>query len=204
MFRSFFDPQAAFWRGIGKVADVLGLSIAWLFLSLPVVTLGAATAALYDATAKCVMGGQNGPFVRFFSTFRQELKTGTLATLLWGGICGVLIWCVWTLRAHVTFEGATGALVLALWYAVLLVPCGALCWMFPTLSRFTSTPVALGPTALRLALGFFPRTFAIVVVALAGVVVSLWLMVPMLAMPCLVAMVWTKLMENVFQKFEKV
>jgi len=202
MFRSFFDPQAPFWRGIGKFADILGLSLLWLFLSLPVLTLGAATAALYDAAARCVVGGQNGPFARFWSTFRRELKTGALATLLWGGICALLIWGVWTLRAHIVFEGAAGIAVLALWYAVLLVPGGALCWMFPLLSRFTFTPAALGPTALRLALGYFPRTFLVVVLTLLGVMISLWLMVPMLAIPCLVAMAWAKLMEGVFRKFE--
>ncbi len=202
MFRSVFDPQAPLWQAVGKFADVLMLSLLWLFLSLPLFTLGAATAALYDATAKCVLGGEQGTLRRFWQTFRRELRTGAAATLLWGGVCALLIWGVWALRDAVEFEGATAVLVLALWFAVLLVPVGALCWMFPLLSRFTFTARQLIPTALRLALGCFPRTFAIVAAALAGVVLSVWLMLPMLVLPCLVAMVWVKLMEGVFQKYQ--
>ncbi len=197
-----FDPQNSFWQLIGKFADVLGLSLAWLFLSLLILPMGAATAALYDATAKCVLGGQNGPFVRFWETFRREFKTGALATLLWGGICAALVALVWAVRARVVFEGATAAAVLAAWFAVLLVPVGALCWMFPLLSRFTFSTAALGPVSLRLALGYLPRTFLIVAAGLAGVMLSVWLLVPMLVLPCLVAMAWAGLMEGVFKRYE--
>lgn len=201
MFQRVFDPLSPFWQGIGKFADVLMLSILWLFLSLPVVTLGAATAALYDATARCVVGGAQGPLGRFWATFKRELRTGTAATLIWGGVCALLIWGVWALRERVAFEGAAAVIVLALWYAVLLLPVGMLCWMFPTLSRFTLPAGRLIPTAARLAMGYFPRTILIVLSALAGVLTSVWLTLPMLAAPCLVAMAWTKLMEGVFRRY---
>ncbi len=196
-----FNPQAPFWRLIGKFADVLGLSVAWLFLSLPVVTAGAASAALYDATARCVLGPQSGPFLRFWTTFRRELKTSALATLLWGGVCALLIWAVWAVRGQIVFQGAAAVVLLAVWYAVLLVPVGALCWMFPLLSRFTFDVKGLIVTALRFTLGYFPRTVLAAVAAVAGVALSLWLLVPMLVLPCLVGMVWVGVMEPVFQKY---
>jgi len=194
-----FDPQAHLWRLSAKFADVLGLSIAWLFLSLPVITAGAATAALYDATAKCVLGSQNGPMLRFWNTFRRELKTSAPAVLLWGGVCALLIRGVWTVRARIVFQGPAAAALLAVWYAVLLVPVGALCWMFPLLSRFTFDIKGLIVVSLRFTLGYFPRTAVIVLAAVAGIVLSLWLMVPMLVLPCLVAMAWVWMMEPVFQ-----
>ncbi len=197
-----FHPQNSFWQPIGKFADVLELSIARLFLSLLVLPLGAATAALYDAAARCVLGGQSGPFVRFWETFKREFKTGALATLLWGGLCAALVALVWAVRARVVFEGATAAAVLAAWFAVLLVPVGALCWMFPLLSRFTFSPAALGPVSLKLALGYLPRTLLIVAAGLAGVMLSVWLLLPMLVLPCLVAMAWVGLMEGVFKRYE--
>ncbi len=198
-----FNPQNSFWQAIGKFADVLGLSIAWLFLSLPMVTLGSATAALYDASVKCVRDGQNGTMSRFWNTFRRELKTGGLATLLWGGLCALLIWGVWSLRTQVVFEGTTAVLLLALWYAVLLLPVGALCWMFPLLSRFSFSVRGLISTALRFTLGYFPRTILISASALGAVILSNWLMVPMLVLPCLTALLWSFLMEPVFRRYEE-
>ncbi len=197
----FFDPQAPLWRGVGRFADVLALSVAWLFLSLPVVTAGAATAALYDSAAKCVLGGQNGALSRFWDTFRRELKGSIPALLVWGGACALLIRLIWAIRARIEFQGAPAAVLLAAWYAVLLVPVGALCWMFPLLSRFTFSWKGLIATSLRLALGYLPRTFLIVLCAVGGVILSLWLLVPMLVLPCLVAMAWVKAMEGVFLRY---
>ena len=196
-----FNPENDFWQFIAKIADVLMLSVAWLFLSLPVVTLGAATAGLYDAAVKCVLEGRNGTMVRFWETFRRELRSSLLPTLLWGGVCALLIAGVWAVRSRVVFEGAAAVVLLAVWYAVLLVPVGCLCWMFPLLSRFTFDAKGLITTALRFTLGYFPRTLLIVVMAVAGVIAGGWLLVPMLVAPALVALGWAGLMEPVFQKY---
>ncbi len=201
MLRSMFDPQAPLWRGVGKFADVLMLSILWLFLSLPVFTLGAATAALYDAAARCVLGGRNGPLVRFWETFRREFKTASLATLLWGGPTFFLVWVLYATGNGVLTRLSFGPAVSAALLVLLFLPLGALCWMFPLLSRFTFTTAALIRAALRLAIGFLPRTVILVASAAAAVYLSDRYLLPMLVLPCLVAMLWSKLLEGVFQKY---
>ena len=52
MWRKLFDPTALFWRWMSTLADVLLLSLLWFFTSLPLLTLGAATTALYDASTR--------------------------------------------------------------------------------------------------------------------------------------------------------
>ena len=76
-----FNPENFFWKCFDKMADVLGLSLLWLLCSLPVITAGPACAALYDAAARCVRGGEPGPYRRFFRTFRQEFKSAALCWL---------------------------------------------------------------------------------------------------------------------------
>ena len=49
MFASIFNPENGLWRLVAKFADVLALSVLWLLCSVPLVTLGAATAALYSS-----------------------------------------------------------------------------------------------------------------------------------------------------------
>ncbi len=198
--RSFFNPEAPLWRAVGKFADILGLSLAWLFLSLPVVTLGSATAALYDAVARCVAGGMSGPFVRFFQTFRRELKTGTLATVLWGGLLAFLVWILYTTGNGALTRVSFGPMVSAAMLVLIAVPAGAFCWMFPLLSRFTFTVRSLILTSLRFALGYLPRTVAMLASALLAVYLSDRYLVPMLVLPALVAMLWTKILESVFQR----
>ena len=45
----FFNPDAPFMQGLGKVADLILLNILTVLLSIPIVTAGAAVTALYDA-----------------------------------------------------------------------------------------------------------------------------------------------------------
>ena len=55
-----FDPQNSFWRFFGLVPDVLILSLMWVLFSLPVVTIGASTTALYDAVAHGIRFKEGG------------------------------------------------------------------------------------------------------------------------------------------------
>ena len=44
---AIFNPENSIWRVTGKLVDLMILSVFWLACSLPVVTLGPASAALY-------------------------------------------------------------------------------------------------------------------------------------------------------------
>jgi len=118
-------------------------------------------------------------------------------------VCVLLGLGVWAIRARMNFQGVAAVLVLAAWYVVLLLPVGALCWMFPLLSRFSFTPGQLIATGLRFAIGYFPYTVGISISAAAAVAISGWLLVPMLVLPCLTALVWTFPMERVFRPYEE-
>ena len=77
----FFNPEKGIWAWLSTLVDLCGLSIVWVFLCLPVVTAGPATAALYYAVVKCIRGRESGAFAAYLRSFRANLKTGLLATL---------------------------------------------------------------------------------------------------------------------------
>ncbi len=186
---------------MSRLVDVLVLSLLWLFCSLPLFTVGAATTALYDSVARCVRGGANGPFSRFFQTFRREFATSTAVTAAWGAllvVLGLLLRLLWTAALA---GSASVAVAVACSLAFLLVPVGAACWMFPLLSRFTFRPVGLMLAGLRFALGYLPYTVAIVAAGTAAVLASGFLWFPALVLPCLTALFWTVMMERAFRKY---
>ena len=51
--REFFNPEKGIWAWLSTLVDICGLSIVWIFLCLPVVTAGPATAALYYTDVNC-------------------------------------------------------------------------------------------------------------------------------------------------------
>ena len=112
MFHSLFNPENTFWRWMAGLADILVLSVLWLLCSVPVVTVGAATAALYDACARGMRGGRGDAWRRFFHTFRAELKTATIACAIWEALLLVLFWVLRRLWAAALALGlAFGALI---------------------------------------------------------------------------------------------
>ncbi len=160
MSSGIFNPQNRFWRTLDHFADLLILSLLWLFFSLPLVTAGAAATALYDAVAHCVRGTEPLPWKRFWQTFRKELPCAAIVTVAWGALLVLLGWALELIWAAAAAGSAAAPLVLVFCLVLMILPVGAACWMFPLLSRFTFRPVGLMMTALRLAVGCLPRSVA--------------------------------------------
>ena len=94
MSSGIFNPQNRFWQTLDHFADLLILSLLWLVCSLPLVTAGAACAALYDAVARCVRGAEPLPWKRFWQTFRRELPCAAAVTVAWGALLWLLAWAL--------------------------------------------------------------------------------------------------------------
>ena len=157
MGRRFFNPETGIWKFFSWLGEIVSLSLLWTLCSIPVVTLGAASTALYDAVAHNMRRKESDMFQRFFGTFRRELKPGCLTTLLWGAVAG-LLFSLYRSLAGSAPDGqvvtAWSAVFLLLLYLLLCV----LSWVFPILSRFTFGFAALNRTALRIALGNILRS----------------------------------------------
>lgn len=201
MSASIFDPEKGLWRLMSQLVDVLVLSLLWTFCSLPVITIGAATAALYDGAARGIRGGEQSPWKRFFRTFRQELGTSAVVTLIWGLFLAILAGILRILWQAQVNDVSGASIMLAAFLVLLLLPLGATCWMFPLLSRFTFRPVGLMAMSLRFAVGYLPYTLLIeVITALAAL--SVWMLwVPVFVMPCVTALIWSLMMERAFRRY---
>ena len=199
MARRFFDPTNSYWSWLGKLTDILALSLLWTFLCLPLFTIGAATAALYDSVAHCVRGNEPQPYARFFRTFRAEFKLAALTTLLWGVFLGV------ALAGHrILFAAALAQpsmTVPAIAYEIaLILPIGAACWLFPLLSRFTVSLRGLSITALQFTFAHLPSTVALVLLLLGSVILCQRFPVLLLVIPCVTAWLFSLFVERAFQK----
>ena len=197
----FFDPRNNFWRMVSAVGDVCGLSLLWLLLCLPVVTIGPATAALYYAVTTCVRPMEPGAFKAFFHSLRQNLKQGILATLvvlLAAALCAVGWYSCWVLT-----QGQSWGMGVLIGYTILLllVPVGTILYVFPLLARFEYKLGSLLRTAFCLALAHLPRTLLL----LAVTVISAWLCwvftLPLFFMPGVAALLYSLTLEKVFRRY---
>ncbi|MCR5088741.1 MAG: YesL family protein [Oscillospiraceae bacterium] len=201
MARQVFNPEGLVWKPIGVVGDLVMLSLLWGVCSIPLVTAGPATAALYDSCVHCVRRKENDLFGRFFHTFRAELKTGLLSTLLWAAVLAALFALRALLMQAAGTEGS-GAFLGLFSLILLLIPVGAACWVFPLLSRFSFRFAELNRTAVQLALGNVLRSLAMALLLLLSAELCLRLVSPLIFIPGLLALLWSYLIEPVFQKYE--
>ena len=87
MFRSLFDPNSAFFRGMERVWTLVVLNVLWVLCSLPVVTIGPSTAALYQVLGKVIQGEDSHTARKFFAAWRENFKC---ALLVWLPMLAVL------------------------------------------------------------------------------------------------------------------
>ena len=199
MFRSVFKPYGLVWTILNHVTDVLFLSLLWCLCSLPILTMGAATTALYDAVAHGMRRGEGGMYRRFFRTFRAELKLSCCVMLMWAP---ALLFCgfVLTLLTAAGAESTAAALLSGAYRLIMLVPIGAMCWSLIILSRLTYGFRALTATAFQFLLHDPLPSAAIAAVGWVGIWFCTDNLLPFTFVPALIALAWSFLAEPVFGK----
>ena len=197
---SFFNPDNWLWRGFGRLADFFILSALWLLCSIPVVTMGAASIALYDTVAHCFRYSEGGMVSRFFRTFKKELKRGILLTVVWA-VIGYLLNVSYQMVTQMG-DGSTFWTVISLIsFVIMVIPVGMACWAIGLESRFAYSFSQLHKNAAMFTLGYFPRTLAIVVIfaLFYNVVLNLFFMV--IFLPAIMVNLQSMFMEPVFRKY---
>lgn len=109
-----------------KLGDCICLSAMWLLFSLPFLTVGASTTALYLTAYRCLRRERGALWKTFWNAFRENFAR---STLLWLAVLAVLvlltvdIFVLRRIRQTVAAAGTLYWVVLALW-------CAALTWAF--------------------------------------------------------------------------
>lgn len=200
MFRKLFNADNPLMITMSRITDCIFLSLFWLLGSFPLLTLGASTAALYDAVHGGFRKQDKHPWSKFLKSFRQNLLPGLVPSLvhllvlavtgwgmirLWNGaVAGSVSWMLFA-------AGAFGAVVLL----------GILGVMFPMLSRFENSLGALLKNTLFMALANLPRTVALGILNGAVLLLSLRFIFPVFFLPATAALLSTFLLEPMFKPY---
>lgn len=156
-----FDYEAPFWRFMSRVADLVIVNAYWLICSLPVVTIGASTSALYCVTLHMVRGEGGGVTRMFFSAFKQNLRQGLALFFILLLPVVLVVYEVWLY--------VSGAVEQTLWMSVVFCMPAILValitgYVYPLLAQFDNSVKNTLKNACLLAVGNLP--FSIVMALL--------------------------------------
>jgi len=149
----FFSLDGKFYKLGMMIADVVFVGLLWTIFSIPIITMGATTTALYYVCTKKHSGEDIYIFENFLKSFKENFVKATV-TFFFLVLVAVVIW----VNLHILRQIDMGVLalpvVIALYFMlfqVILVTTNAFC----IISRFEVTVV----TALRYGLFMGYRNF---------------------------------------------
>lgn len=151
MFKSLFDPDSSFSRGMERVWSLVVLNVLWLLCSLPLVTLGASSTALYAVLGKMLEGEDDHVARRFLRAWRENWKQ---ATPVWLVLLAVIALCGFDLWISAANERFLWELLAV---AALQLVGMELTFVFPLMARYENTRRNHMKNALLVALGNAPR-----------------------------------------------
>lgn len=199
---SFFSVENKLFYNIGKVTDVLWISLLWVVCTLPIVTLGPSLTALYYTVKKCIREREERMTEKFFQNFRENFKTAMTAGIFMEALL-FLLWLGCDVMAKLAgTEGKSMAVALTYTFFVLfLFLIGVMCYTFPLLARFEFRAGELLAVSFQMAVRHFPVTVLMTAMVSAAVILTVFLWIPVFIVPALMTLLCSFLLEHIFKKY---
>lgn len=167
-----FDINNPLMRFLIAFFDMMALSVLWVVFSLPVITMGAASTALYSSAYHHIRKGNDYLWSSFWTPFKENFKRSTLCWLVELAVLGLLAVDALILRSLIVkgypmgwMYGVTlGLLLLALTWTVYVAAYSA---------RFNGTVKDVLRFSLMLLRAHPIRMLSVVGIVLGGIALSL-------------------------------
>lgn len=169
---NFFNLESPLMQFLSKLADLFILNVLFLICCIPVITIGAASTALYTVTLKSVKNEESYVFRSFFRAFKNNFKIGTLTWLL-ALAAGIILWMDYQIlpgmAAPLQQVLQVAVLVLSILYLITAL------YLFPYIARFENTVLASLKNAFLMAVAHLPYTVLLAAIAIAAMIATLYI-----------------------------
>lgn len=195
-----FRYDGLLFRFINKMVDAVGLSLLWLITSLPLITMGAATTALYYTTHKVIHYDRGRVWPEYWKCFLSGFKQATPLGLF----LQVLIYLLGANAYSSYLMVMSGNATLWIFLTVLIPLVLILMWavyLFPLVARFHSTTKAVMKNCLLIALWNLPLTLLLVGLFVACVAVVVFVPLSFTYMPVAYMLLSSVILEKIFPKY---
>ena len=169
--RNFFDTDKPVWKFFTKIFCMVELNILWLVCSLPIVTFGASTIALYYTMSKVVGGDDYGLVKIFIRSFKENLKQGIimgLITLALGALVG------FDLYFYVIAPGKLVSIMQVFQIFLVLLYLMVFTWLFPVMAKLENTNIKLIQSSFYLSIRFLGYTAMMIITEVSVTLIELF------------------------------
>lgn len=194
-----FSIDSPLMQGLSKILDCIFLSILWVVFSLPLITFGASTSALYYTANKTIRNSRGYVWQQFWRGFKSSFKQSTILWL-------IFLLIIFLLYNDIQIVGLLGSGNLAfaakVFFTVLMVVLGmVVMYIFPYVARFSAPLKSVAKNCAFMMVRHLPWSFlALLVIAVTAFI--MWLIpITIFFMPTLGALVMTLILERIFVRY---
>lgn len=164
-----FDIDSPVMNVLNKVMNLIVLNFCFVISCIPVITAGAAAAALYSVNLKMARNEESYVFSSYFRAFRDNFRQSTLCWLLLmcaGGIIGADFWVIGSITGGIQRVFQVTTIIFLVIYCVLLL------YIFPYIARFQDTVRTSIKNAFLIGCVNLGYTITILLITAAGMAVT--------------------------------
>ena len=166
---SLFSPNNVFFRFMGRISDLMILNFLWIICSIPIITIGASTTALYDTTLKLIDETEGYLFKNFLKSYKQNFKK---ATIIWIGVLFIFFIIGVNLAFWIQFKSITGYITVSIMLFMLFLFLFTEIYLFPILSKFNKSIKDTVKYAFILSMKYLPYSLIIMVISSIFIVLT--------------------------------
>ena len=195
-----FDMDNPVWRFMGKVTDMFLLTCIWVVFSLPVITIGASTTALFYCAMTLATNKEGYLWQDFIRTFKENFKKSTIAWLL---MLALGVFFAADLYFYYHLSGGVGTLFFWIFLIFTVVYVCAAVYIFPLLSWTDAGLKKVAALAFVMAFKNFGWTLLMITSAALMITAALFVFWPLLFISVGgIAYAHAKIANFVFSQYE--
>lgn len=196
--RGFFNLDNGIFQTMGKLFDLMFVSILWGFFSMPVITMGPATVALYYVIAKVVRRERGYVFQEFWKCFKQNFLSGIIYMAVILGIGFIFYFNFEFINLKNT---QINMILFYIYWMLLFILLSCVVYLFPLLSRFSLKRFQLVKMSLLVSMKHLPKTLIILLLVVVSGFCMWYMPILTAVLPGLCALLCSFPLEKVMKKY---
>ena len=193
----FFSLDGPFARFGNMLADILVLSLLWIFFSIPLFTSGAATTALFYVSTRRISHRERYMFRDFWKSFCKNFKQATACWLLILLVATVLFINI----TNIEVLGPIGHFLLPVKLCIALEVYIISLYVFPLIARFEMSFIEIFKTAFFMANRHLLTTLGLIFIGVGVFLISALTMIFLLMAMGTYVFLASHLIMRVFKKY---
>ena len=187
---------------VGMVlADIFLLSFLWIIFSIPLITIGASTTAVYYVCTKKTAGSDTYVLKGFLKSFKENFFISTLTFIILAA-GGFVLWINYHELAQVELGILHFPVRIALFSAILQLVF-VFMYVFPIISRFDTTVFGALKSALQLSNAHLFLTISNLILFAAIFIITVWIQFLFIFIPGIFVYFSASLFVRIFRKYEQ-